>query len=61
MMIKRFIREWEYLRIAKEDSGDAEAVARAQADRLLSVARIASDHIGLGGEDAGRVLADGRN
>ena len=60
-MINRFIREWEYLPIAKEDFGDAASVTRAQADRLISVARSASDHIGLGGEDAGRVLTDGRN
>lgn len=60
-MINRSIREWEYLSIAREGSGDSKSVTRAQADLLLGVARGASDHLGLGGKDAGRVLTDGRN
>ncbi|KQU01826.1 restriction endonuclease [Methylobacterium sp. Leaf469] len=52
-MIRRALREWEYLSVSNE--ADSTGITRAQADQLLAVAR----RTGLGGADGERVLVDG--
>ncbi|RVU14002.1 McrC family protein [Methylobacterium oryzihabitans] len=52
-MIRRTLREWEYLPVSA--SADETGVTRDQADRLLAAARRTS----LGGSDGERVLVDG--
>ncbi len=57
-MIRRSIREWEYLDVS--DVGADSAVTRAQADRLLAVARVAQASLRPGGSESERILVDGR-
>lgn len=57
MIIRRSVREWEYLPVSAD--GSETGLSRAEADQLLLVAQAAQSTLNLGGEDVESILVNG--
>jgi len=57
VIIRRSVREWEYLPVSAD--GSETGLSRAEADQLLLVAQAAQSTLNLGGEDVESILVNG--